>query len=135
MQEEKKVKVVCGACNHCSPQAKKDNQDKEFTVVGRNKYDNESIDMEDEDGNDRTCPAHAVTAVKPMRADLLPPPDYQDDDDDDDDEEPAEEEEDNDVKAIINDGYGPKCASCGAGRGEDHCATCPYKGMPICAYP
>jgi len=109
-----KAKVDCQACKLCGPKTKKDVQGREWEDEGPAEHDPSMRKIRGDDGKSRFCPDYSLVYGKPVP---------------DDGEEEKEEEEKGppDTSWLVDTGYGPKCDTCGAGRGEGHCSTCPHK--------
>lgn len=108
----KKVKVECQKCDFCGEKTKKDVQGKEWTDEGKAEHDPNMHKLKGDDGKTRFCPDYSLVRGKPIKEEDL---------------EEEKEPEPVDTSWVVDKGYGPKCKSCGAGRGEDHCSTCPHK--------
>lgn len=109
-----KAKVDCQACKLCGPKTKKDVQGREWEDEGPAEHDPSMRKIRGNDGKSRFCPDYSLVYGKPVP-------------DDGEEEKKEEEKGPPDTSWLVDKGYGPKCNSCGAGRGEGHCASCPHK--------
>jgi hypothetical protein len=105
------AKIHCGKCKDCTPKRQKEVQGETWEPIGKTPGYGDRTNLRSKDGKTRSCPTWAVTDPHPIRHE------------EPEEEEPEEEEDDG--SWIVDEGYGPHCESCGASRGEDHCATCP----------
>lgn len=116
------AKVDCGECKRCSPSKKDKTKKASFKDLGKNRHDPDLTDLQDEKtGERRACPSWAVKKGTKITSDEIEA------------EERAKaaaetEEEEEDFSWVVDEGYGPKCRECGAGRSEEHCRGCPYFG-------
>ncbi len=112
------AKIHCGKCKDCTTERQKEVQDDTWTIEGATPGFSGRTNLRNDKGKVRSCPDWAVTDPHPIR--------YEEP------EEEQEEEEPDDGSWITDGGYGPRCDSCGASRGEDHCASCPnYRFGPV----